>query len=110
MPGNYPKRNKLHLEHGKSLKTRMLIDVAISGDRNVIKEEAEKILKYKDLLTEIQGMWNVEANVIPVTIGVTGTISKSLGQYLSNIPGKRTKLKTTKNSHIGQCTLWKVPT
>jgi hypothetical protein len=27
----------------------MLIDVAISGDRNVIKKEVEKILKYKDL-------------------------------------------------------------
>jgi len=23
-PGNYPKRNKLHLEHGESLKTRTL--------------------------------------------------------------------------------------
>jgi len=23
-PGNYPKRNKLHLEHGESLKTRIL--------------------------------------------------------------------------------------
>ena len=31
----------------------MLIDVAISGDRNVIKKEAEKILKYKDLTIEI---------------------------------------------------------
>jgi len=29
----------------------MLIDVAIPGDRNVIKKEAEKILKYKDLIT-----------------------------------------------------------
>ena len=28
--------------------TCLLIDVAISGDRNVIKKEAEKILKYKD--------------------------------------------------------------
>jgi hypothetical protein len=26
----------------------MLTDTAISGDRNVIKKEAEKILKYKD--------------------------------------------------------------
>jgi hypothetical protein len=33
--------------------TYMLIDVAISGDRNVIKEDAEKILKYKDLTREI---------------------------------------------------------
>jgi len=28
----------------------MLIDVAITGDRNVIKKEDEKILKYKDLM------------------------------------------------------------
>jgi hypothetical protein len=27
----------------------MLIDVAISEDRNMIKKEAEKILRYKDL-------------------------------------------------------------
>jgi len=29
--------------------TCMLIDVAVSGDRNAIKKEAEKIVKYKDL-------------------------------------------------------------
>jgi hypothetical protein len=44
----------------------MLRDVAISGDRNVIKKQAEKILKYKDLTIEIQRMWNVKTNVIPV--------------------------------------------
>ena len=36
------------------------IDVAISGNRNVIKKEAEKILKYKDLTIEIQRTWNVK--------------------------------------------------
>jgi hypothetical protein len=54
----------------------MLIDVAISGDRNVINKEAEKILKYKDLTIEIQRMWNVKTKVIPIIIGATGTISK----------------------------------
>jgi hypothetical protein len=54
-----------------------LIDVANSGDRNVIKKEAEKILKYKDLTIEIQRMCNVETRVIPVIIGATGTTSKS---------------------------------
>jgi hypothetical protein len=49
---------------------------AIPGDRNVIKKEAEKILKYKDLIIEIQGMWNVIAEVIVVIIWATGTISK----------------------------------
>jgi hypothetical protein len=33
----------------------MLIDVAIPGDRNVLKKEVEKILKYKDLIIEIHG-------------------------------------------------------
>jgi hypothetical protein len=39
----------------------MLIDAAIPGDSTVIKKEYEKILKYKDLKTEIQHMWNVKA-------------------------------------------------
>jgi hypothetical protein len=68
--------------------TCMLIDIAVSGDRNVIKKETNKILKYKDLTIEIQCMWNVKAKVIPVIIGVTGTISKSFRKYVSNIPGK----------------------
>ena len=42
----------------------ILIDVANPGDINVAKEEAEKILKYKDLIIEIQRMWNVKAKVI----------------------------------------------
>ena len=33
-------------------------------------------------------MWNVEAKVIQVIIGATGTISKSLRHYLSNLLGK----------------------
>jgi hypothetical protein len=55
-------------------RTCMLIDVAISGDRNMIKKEAEKILKYKDLI-HIQRMWNVKTKVMPVIIGAIGTIS-----------------------------------
>jgi len=36
----------------------------------------------------IQSMWNIKTKVIPVIIGATGTISKSLRKYVSNIPGK----------------------
>jgi hypothetical protein len=43
----------------------MLINAATSGDRNAIKK-AEKILKYKDLTTEIQCIWNAKTKVIPI--------------------------------------------
>jgi len=68
-------------------------------ERNVIKKEAEKILKYKDLTLEIQRMWNVKTKVIPVIIGATGTVSKSFRKYVSNIPGKR-KVKELKKAAI----------
>jgi hypothetical protein len=52
----------------------MFMDVAISGDRNENKKEAEKILKYKDLTREIHFMQNVKTKMIPVATGATGTI------------------------------------
>ena len=60
--------------HDNEKGTRMSVDVAIPGDRNMIKKETEKILKYKDLIIEIQRMWNVKAKVIPVITGASGTI------------------------------------
>jgi len=81
--------------------TCMLIDVAISGDRNVIKTEAEKILRYKDLTIEIQRMWDVKTKVIPVIIGAIGTISKSFRKYVSNIPGKHEVKELQKTAILG---------
>jgi hypothetical protein len=47
----------------------MSTDVAVPADRNVIKKEGEKILKYKDRITEVRSKWNVKARVTPVIIG-----------------------------------------
>jgi len=84
IPNNKP--DIIIRDNGK--RTRKLIFVAISGDRNVIKKEAENILKYKDLTIEIQSMWNVKTKAIPIITAVTGTISKSFRKYVSNIPRK----------------------
>jgi len=79
----------------------MLIDVAISGDRNVIKKEAEKILKYKDLTIEIQRTCNVKTKMIPVKIGATRTTSKSFRKYMSNVPGKHEVKELQKTAILG---------
>jgi hypothetical protein len=79
----------------------MLIDVAISGDRNMIKKGAEKFLKYKDLTIEIQHMWNVIARVIPVVTGANGTILKSFRKYVSNIPGSHDVTELQKTAVLG---------
>jgi hypothetical protein len=63
----------------------------------VIKKEAEKILKYKDLTIEIQRMWNVKARVIPAT----GTISKSFRKYVSSIPGNHKVRELQKTATLG---------
>ena len=67
----------------------------------MIKKEAKKVLKYKDLTIEVQRMWNVKTKVIPVTIRVTGTISKSFRKYMSNIPGKHEVKELQKPAILG---------
>jgi len=81
--------------------TCVLIDVAISGDRNLIKKEADMILKYKDLKIEMQRLWNVKTKVIPVIIGATGTTSKSFRKYASNLPGKHEVKELQKTAILG---------
>jgi predicted transcriptional regulator len=82
----------------------MLRAVAISGDRNAIKKEAEKIVKYNDLVKESQRTGNVKTKVSPVITGSTGTISKSLIRYLINLPGKQEFTGLQKSSSICHCT------
>jgi hypothetical protein len=73
----------------KKDKICLLIDVAIPSDRNVIQEESEKELKYKNLSIEIQRMWNSKCFVIPVITGATGIVTRGLKKYLEIIPGKQ---------------------
>jgi hypothetical protein len=62
--------------------------VAIPADRNFVQKKAENKLKYKSLGIEIQQMWSLKSTIIPVMIGVTGIVTKSLRKNLESIPGK----------------------
>jgi hypothetical protein len=60
--GTIPNNKPNIVIHDNEKEICILIDVAILSDRNVIKKEAENIIKYKDLKIEIQRMWNVKTN------------------------------------------------
>ena len=75
---------------------RELTDVPISGACNVIKKATEKILKYKDLTTDVQRMWNVTTKVTPV-------IKKGNWNHLK-IAQKVTRKAPKNNSRAVHCT------
>jgi hypothetical protein len=68
--------NKLDIIISENNKrTCILISVALLGDRNIIRKEAEKIFKYQSIILEIQSMWNVKAKVIQVIILATAPLT-----------------------------------
>ena len=62
--------------------------MAIPAERNVVQKEAEKKLKYKCLVIEIQRMWNLKCTIIPVIIGAIGIVTRCLRKNLEYIPRK----------------------
>jgi hypothetical protein len=81
----------------------------------IIIKEAEKKLKYKSLCIEIQRMWNLKRTIVPVIIGATGIVTRSLKKNLEAVPGKHSidslqKTAILVTSHIIrkvlQCEAW----
>ena len=62
--------------------------MTILADRNVVQKEAEKKLKYKSLCIEIQRLWNLKCTIVPVIIGATGIVTRSLRKNFETVPEK----------------------
>ncbi|XP_062530455.1 uncharacterized protein LOC134200814 [Bombyx mori] len=72
-----------------------LIDVTVPSDYNIGAKEIEKLSKYHALKTEITRLWKTHTEIVPIVIGATGVIAKSLQKYLD-------KLDANINPHIMQ--------
>jgi hypothetical protein len=68
------------------------------------KNEAEKKLKYKSLCIEIQRMWHLKCTIIPVIIGATGIVTRSLRKKFGNYTRKIFDRLTTKDSYTWNIT------
>jgi hypothetical protein len=79
----------------------LLNEVSIPSDENLLKKEVEQVTKYGDLPTEVQRMCNVKVKVIPIIMGATGRISRSLRKYLEDIPGVQSSAELEKTVILG---------
>ena len=75
--------------------------MVIPADRNVVQKEEEKKLKYKSLRIEIKRMWNLKCTIVPVIIGATGIVTRSLRKNLETVPGKRSIDSLQKTAILG---------
>ena len=81
--------------------TCKLIDTTVPSDRNIALKEIEKKSKYKDLELEIQRMWHMRTIVIPVVVGVLGTVKKGMVENTKKVSGRVTVTEIQKICMLG---------
>ena len=62
-----------------------IIDFAIPSDRRIEDKVKDNKEKYQDLRRELQKIWNVKVNIIPLVVGPLDAIPKQLGNRLKQI-------------------------
>ena len=78
-----------------------IIDMTVPSDRNIAIKELEKKSKYKDLEIEIERMWNMKSEVIPVVIGALGTIKKGMNDNIRKISERNNTQQIQKIFFLG---------
>ena len=63
-------------------RTCKIFDFAVPRDRRIEELEKEKIGKYQDLRRELQKIWSVRVNIIPLVFGTLGATLKQFSNRL----------------------------
>ena len=72
-------------EGGREGGNLLIVDFAVPADHRVKLKESKKKDKYLDLVRELKKkLWDMKVTVIPIVIGVLGTVTKGLVQGLGN--------------------------
>ena len=54
-----------------------IVDFAVPADHRIKLKKCEKKDKYLDLARELKRLWNMQVTIIPIVIGVFGTVTFS---------------------------------
>ena len=69
----------------KKKRTCKIVNFAILADHRIKLKESEKKDKYLNLARELKKLWNMKVTIIPIVIGVFGTIIKGLLKGLEDL-------------------------
>ena len=61
------------------------MDFAVPADHRIKPKESKKKDKYFDLARESKKLWNMMVTIIPIVIGVFGTVTKGLLKGLEDL-------------------------
>ena len=77
--------------------TYKIIDFAVPADHRIKLKEYEKKDKYLDLGRALQKLWYMQVIIIPIAIGVFGTVTKGLPKGLEDLEvgGRVVTIQTT---------------
>lgn len=85
-----------------------IIEIGVPNDYNVLRTERQKVMKYTQLATEIKDLWKCkDAEIIPVVLGATGLIKKSLQPNLDRMPTKVKVCELQREAIKGSCIVFK---
>ena len=79
------------------MKICKIVDFAVPADHRIELKECEKRNKYLNLTTELKKIWNMKVTIIPIVIGVFGTVTKGLLKGLGDleVSGRVETIQTT---------------
>ena len=75
--------------------------MTIQSDKNIALNEIEKKSKYKDLELEIQRMWQMKTEVIPVVVSALGTVKKRMVENIKKVSERATVTEIQKIYMLG---------
>ena len=79
----------------------MLVDIAVPSESNTSAKFTGKLSKYRDLEIEVNRMWDMKTETIPVVVGALGLIRKGLDKVTSTIPGNISTIEIQKITMLG---------
>ena len=69
----------------KKKRSCKIVDFTVPADHRIKMKEWENKDKYLDLAMELKKLWNMQVTIMPILIGVFGTVTKGLLKGLEDL-------------------------